>query len=94
MVQAQNTMRRIGLDLINEKRRTIGRHPIGVQETVGITKKDKASGIDVEPAHGRDLLSVLSQSSPSIYEKTSLFIFTRHSPFQHIQYTFPTHVHR
>lgn len=72
MVQAQNTMRRIGLDLINEKRRTIGRHPIGVQETVGITKKDKTSEIEVEPAHGRDLLSVLSQSSPSNYEKTFL----------------------
>ncbi|KAF8798856.1 cytochrome P450 [Phlegmacium glaucopus] len=74
MLQAQKTMRRIGLDLINEKRNATGRHPIGV-ETVGTPKKDKGSGTDLgahipqneidgaETSQGRDLLSVLIRSN-------------------------------
>ena len=69
MVQAQNTMRRIGLDLINEKLRAIGRLPIEV-ETVGTTEEDKGSAHlpqhefdSAEPldTSSRDLLSVLSK---------------------------------
>lgn len=64
MVQAKNTMRRIGLALINDKRRAIGCRPVG-GENVGTTEKEKAdpglNALDgVETSHSRDLLSVLS----------------------------------
>jgi len=64
MVQAKNTMRRIGLDLINEKRHAIECHPVGV-DNVGTTGKEKADpGLNAldgaETSHSRDLLSVLS----------------------------------
>jgi len=64
-------MRRIGLDLINEKQSAIGQHPTGV-ETVNTPEKGKGSGVNLdahipqretETSHGRDLLSILSKSS-------------------------------
>jgi hypothetical protein len=51
MVQAQNTMRRIGLDLINEKRHAI---------TTEKEKSDPGTFDGAETSHDRDLLSLLS----------------------------------
>lgn len=58
MVQAKNTMHRIGLDLINGKQ-----HPIGTETVrVSITEKDKGSrGTHIPQIDDRDLLSILSK---------------------------------
>lgn len=80
MLKAKTTMRRIGLDLINKKRRDIG------IETVGTSKKDTGS----EALHGRDLLSVLSK----IFHLRKKPFSSIRSPFQHIHHIISTNVYR
>lgn len=83
MAQAKNTMRRIGLDLINERRRAF---------TTEKEKSDPSTFDGAETSHDRDLLSLLSKLIVPL-RKTLPHPVLLYSPVQHEQYTLPTHVY-